>query len=97
MVRLQAHTQDKKDENTMANNDPVWTTFVHLAHAYGVDKAHWLTIRTHGVDHADRCRDHFVATYGRKCLNCGWITYSDDTWEPQTCGKCGSNQLERYD
>jgi hypothetical protein len=79
-----------ENENAMTGNDPIWETFVNLAYAYGVDKAHWLTVKSYGVDRADRYRDHFVATYGRKCLNCGSITYADDTWEPQTCGNCFS-------
>lgn len=44
----------------MTDDDPIWTTFVHLAHAYGVDKAHSLTTETHGAERANQYHSRFI-------------------------------------
>ena len=79
-----------EDENAMTGNDPVWETFVLLAHAYGPTKAHSLTSEAHGADRANRYRNRYIDTYGRRCRDCGGVTYADDEWEPHACAHCGS-------
>src|SRR5690606_41310295 len=70
----QAHTQDTEDEKTMMDNDPVWETFVLLAHAYGPTRAHSLTSEEHGVGRAIRYPSRFIVIYGRRCCSCGAAT-----------------------
>lgn len=51
----------------MTDNGPIWETFVLLAHAYGPCRAHSLVTETHGADRANRYRNRYIDTYGRRC------------------------------